>query len=306
VSGYSNLANAYAGLGRLEEAKATLQLMVQRKLGAAQAHQQLAGIAWAQNDPVTMEKELAMANVPPVGELTLNAIHSSIAACGGQMKLQRELGIKAREGAMQLGLKDAAGNELVQEGIFEVIVGEKQKGLQDAQAALKLSSAPNVITNAAIIMAIEGQDKPAMKLAQDVASKRPYDTMMQFVMLPLVKASVDLAHGEAAKAIDETDGALVYSRVNTGLLYLRGLAYLKLGQSGDAVQAFQKILTLRGISNFDAAVSLANLGLARAYAAQGDKVHGRLAYQDFFAAWKDADPDVPALIAAKAEYAELQ
>jgi len=306
VSGYSNLSNAYAGLGRLEESKATLQLMVQRKLGASQAHLQLAGIAWAQNDSATMEKELQLGNVPPVGEMTTNAIHSSLAACGGQMKLMRELGVRARENALQLGLKDAAANQLVQEGIFEVIVGEKQRGLQDAQGALKISMAPGVVTNAAIILGIEGQDKQAMKLAQEVASKRPYDTMMQFVMVPLVKASIDLAHGDAAKAIDQTDGALVYSRVNTGLLYLRGLAYLKLGQAGDAVQAFQKIQTLRGISTFDAAIPLANLGLARAYEAQGDHVHSRMAYQDFFAAWKEADPDVPVLRAAKNEYEKLQ
>jgi tetratricopeptide (TPR) repeat protein len=129
---------------------------------------------------------------------------------------------------------------------------------------------------------------------------------MQFVMLPLVRASADYAHGNYAKVIDETDGALVYARANTGLLYLRGLAYLKLGQSGDAVQAFQKILDLRAISQFDPIISLANLGLGRAYAAQNDQARSRVAYQNFLAAWKDADPDVPVLKEAKAEYAKLQ
>jgi tetratricopeptide (TPR) repeat protein len=137
-------------------------------------------------------------------------------------------------------------------------------------------------------------------------SKRPYDTMMQFVMLPLVRATAEYSHGNYAKVIDETDGALVYSRANTGLLYLRGLAYLKLGQGGDAAQAFQKILDLRGISQFDPIMSLANLGLGRAYAGQGDQARSRVAYQNFLAAWQDADPDVPILKEAKAEYGKLQ
>ncbi len=306
VSGYSNLAMAYAGLGRLEEAKATLNLMVQRKLGVTQAHAQLAGLAWAQNDPATMERELQLANSGPAGELNVTAIHSAIAFCGGQMKAGRDLGEKTREGALRLNLKDTAAGEYTQEGVVEAIVGEKQRAIEAAQGALKMTSAPAVVLNATIIMAIEGQDKQAMKLAQDVASKRPYDTNMQFVMLPLVRASAALAHGDAAKAIDETDGALVYARANTGLLYLRGLAYLKLGQGGDAVQAFQRILDLRGVSTFDSTMALANLGLGRAYAAQGDQARSRVAYQNFFALWKNADPDVPILKEAQAEYGKLQ
>jgi eukaryotic-like serine/threonine-protein kinase len=303
---YNNLAAIYNGLGRLEEAKATVEQMLQRKLGVAQAHQMLAGLAWAQNDTATMEKELQLADVPPAGDLTLNAIHSSIAMGAGQVKAARDLGARARASAMQLHLNDAAANEYLQEGVFEVIIGNKQQALLDAQEGMKISSVPNVVTNAAIIMAIEGQDKQAMKLVEDVAAKRPYDTMVQFVMLPLVKACVDLAHGQAAKAIDETDGAMVYSRANTGMLYLRGLAYLKLGQAGDAVQAFQKILDLRGVSPFDPAITLANVGLARAYAAQGNKAQSRISYQNFLADWKNADPDVPILREAKAEYAKLQ
>jgi tetratricopeptide (TPR) repeat protein len=306
VSGYSNLSNAYAGLGRLEEAKVALNSMLQRKLGISQAHSQLAGIAWAENDPATMERELQLANTGPTGELTVSGTHSAIAFCGGQMKNGRDLGTKFRESALRLNLKDGAANEYVQEGIIGVIVGEKQKPLEAAQAALKMSNAPSVVLNSAVIMAIEGQDKQALKLAQDVADKRPYDTMIQFVMMPLVRASAAYAHGNAAKVIDETDGAMVYARGNTGVLYLRGLAYLKLGQSGDAVQAFQKILDLRGVSNFDAGISLAHLGLARAYSLQGDQARSRVSYQNFFALWKDADPDVPILGEAKAEYGKLQ
>jgi tetratricopeptide (TPR) repeat protein len=306
VSGYSNLAQSYAGLGRLEEAKATLNEMLQRKLNVSQVHQQLAGLAWAQNDTATMEREIQLANTGPAGELNVIADHSALAYGAGEMKAGRDLGQKVRDAALRLNLKDSAANEYTQEGVMEAITGDKKKALEAAQGALKISMAPNVAVSAATIMAIEGDDKQAMKLAEDIASKRPYDTMMQFVMIPLVRACADYAHGNPAKVIDETDGALVYSRANTGLLYLRGLAYLKLGQNGDAVQTFQKILDLRGISNFDPVMPLANLGLGRAYAAQGDQARGRVAYQNFLAQWKDADPDVPILKEAKAEYGKLQ
>jgi tetratricopeptide (TPR) repeat protein/predicted Ser/Thr protein kinase len=306
VSGYSNLAQSYAGLGRLEEAKATLNEMLQRKLNVSQVHQQLAGLAWAQNDTATMEREIQLANTGPAGELNVIADHSALAYGAGQMKAGRDLGQKVRDAALRLNLKDSAANEYTQEGVMEAITGDKKKALEAAQGALKISMAPNVAVSAATIMAIEGDDKQAMKLAEDIASKRPYDTMMQFVMIPLVRACADYAHGNPAKVIDETDGALVYSRANTGLLYLRGLAYLKLKQDGDAVETFQKILDLRGISNFDPVMPLANLGLGRAYAAQGDQARGRVAYQNFLAQWKDADPDVPILREAKAEYGKLQ
>jgi len=306
LSGYANVAQAYAGLGRVEEAKATVNQMLVRNLAVPLAHSQLAAIAWVQNDPATMERELESANGGPVGELNVLGIRTALAFCAGQMKAGRDLGAKTRDAAVRLNLKDAAANEYEQEGVMEALVGEKQNALADAQQALKLSSAPANVVNAAIILTIEGQDKQAMKLAQDVASKRPYDTLMQFVMLPLVRAGIDYTHGNPARTIDETDGAMVYARTNTGLLYLRGLAYLKLNQPGDAVQAFQKILDLRSVSAFDSTLSLANLELGRAYAAEGDMARSRVAYQNFLALWKDADPDVPILKQAKAEYANLQ
>jgi len=306
VSGYSNLAQAYAGLGRVEEAKATVNQMLVRKLAVPQAHSLLAAVAWVQNDPATMERELESANGGPAGEFTVSGIRTALAFCAGQMKAGRDLGAKTRDAAMRLSLKDAAANEYAQEGVMEALVGEKQNALADAQEVLKLTSAPATVVNAAIILTIEGQDKQALKLAQDVASKRPYDTLMQFVMLPLVRAGIDYTHGNPAKAIDETDGAMVYARTNTGLLYLRGLAYLKLNQPGDAVQAFQKILDLRSVSAFDSTSSLANLELGRAYAAQGDMARSRVAYQNFLALWKNADPDVPILKEAKTEYGKLQ
>ena len=99
---------------------------------------------------------------------------------------------------------------------------------------------------------------------------------------------------------------MVYARTNTGVLYVRGLAYLKLGKGAEAAQAFQRILDLRTFALLDPIAPVAQLGLARAYALQGDKARSRIAYQDFLALWKDADPNLPLLREAKAEYARIQ
>src|SRR5262249_20582029 len=129
--------------------------------------------------------------------------------------------------------------------------------------------------------------------------RRPYDTNVQFVSIPVVRAAIDLNHGQYSKVIDELDGAMVYGRINTGVIYLRGLAFLKMGRANDAVQAFQRMLDLRAVSTFDPALSVGKVGLGRAYAMQGDNARSRVAYQDFFSLWKDADPDVPLLREAK-------
>jgi tetratricopeptide (TPR) repeat protein len=163
-----------------------------------------------------------------------------------------------------------------------------------------------VVLNCATALALAGENSRAAKLADDVAQKRPYDTLVQFVEVPLVKAQIELNQGNPAKAIDLLDGALVYARANSGVLYVRGNAYLKAGRGADAVQAFQRLQDLKNIINIDPVMPLAKLGLARAYVIADDKARARVAYQDFLALWKDADPNVPLLREVKAEYARLQ
>jgi predicted Zn-dependent protease len=172
--------------------------------------------------------------------------------------------------------------------------------------ALKMSNSPSVALNAAITLAIAGEDKKAAKLVDEVARQRPYDTLVQFVSVPLVKAQIEINHGNPAKAIDLLDGAMLYARVNTAVLYVRGNAYLRAGQGGEAAQAFQRLLDLRNVFPVDPLIPLAHLGLGRAYALQNDAARSRIAYQDFLAQWKDADEDVRLLQQAKAEYGKVQ
>jgi serine/threonine protein kinase/tetratricopeptide (TPR) repeat protein len=306
VTGYSNLSQAYVGLNRLDEAKATLNQALQKKLGSSLLHLQLAGIAMAQNDMATAEREVELTKVGPDGEMNVLGGRSAMAACHGQMRQSREFGQKSREAAQRLNLKEGAANQYSQEAGMEAIYLNKARALEDVAQALKISNSPNVVLNSAIALAIAGEDKKAAKLADDVARQRPYDTLVQFAAVPLVKAQIEINHGNPAKAIDLLDGAMIYARVNTAVLYVRGNAYLKAGQGGEAVQAFQRLLELRNVFPIDPLIPLANLGLGRAYALQNDTAHSRVAYQDFLAQWKDADADVRLLQQAKAEYAKVQ
>ncbi len=306
ASGYSNTAVAYAGLNRLDEAKATFNESLQHSGGVPIAHSGLATIAWLQGDKDGTERELDAMKNSPQGEFQVTGLRSAMAAYAGQLKVSRDFGQKQREAAARLGFKEAAATEYAQEAFTEATFLNKARALEDVNQAMKLSQSPNVVLFCAGTLAVVGENARAAKLADEVAQKRPYDTLVQFVIVPLIKAQIEINQGNPGKAIDLLDSALVYARANSGVLYIRGNAYLKAGRGSDAVQAFQRLLDLKNMITVDPVMPLAKVGLARAYVLAGDKAQARVAYQDFFALWKDADPDIPLLREVKAEYAKLQ
>ena len=150
----------------------------------------------------------------------------------------------------------------------------------------------------------------ALSLADEIQRERPNDTIAQNVAVPAIRALALLslanpAKADPAKALDLENTAAVYGRANTGVLLVRGKAYFMLGRLAEAQQDFQKIIDSR-YEGPDATLTLAQVELGRLYQKQGDLPKARIAYQNFLAAWKDADPDVPLLKQAKAEYAKLQ
>ena len=158
----------------------------------------------------------------------------------------------------------------------------------------------------ATALAAGGEGKLSQEIAEEVAKSRPEDTTVQAIGLPLIRAEVAVNSGNARKAVEVLSSATPYDKANTGILYARGMAYLKSGQASEASREFQKVLSLHAFAPTDLLVPMSQLGLGRAYALQGDTTKARTANQDFFALWKDADPDIPILKEAKAEYAKLQ
>jgi serine/threonine protein kinase/tetratricopeptide (TPR) repeat protein len=306
IRGYYLAGPAFMGLNRVDEAKAFLNAGLQRNPNFVSIHDRLADIAYAQGDLPTMEKEEAFLHDQPDLAMNVNTRHGDIAASHGQLQRARDFYQKTGQVAHRLELKDPEAQSLTSQGWMLALFGYPKESIEAAKAALAISQDFVVKLVAAGEMALSGENKKALALASEAAKDRPSDTLVQSVFVPFVQAAVALNGGNAKNAVELLQAGLTYDKATPPNLYLRGMAYLKMGQGTDAAQQFEKILALRNFAPADPLQSMAHLGLGRAYALSGDTAKSRTAYQDFFALWKEADPDVPLLKQAKVEYAKLQ
>jgi predicted Zn-dependent protease len=197
----------------------------------------------------------------------------------------------------------------------EALFGYADSARQNAAAAVSLApGSRDAEAQAALAYALAGDAAHAQSLADDLDKRFPQDTIVQSVWLPTIRAQIETGRKNSARSIELLQAATPYelgmltgSAINSCLypVYVSAMAYLSEQQGPAAVAEFQKILDHRGLLWNCATGALARLGLARAYAMQGDTAKAKAAYQDFLTLWKDADPDIPILIAAKAEYGKL-
>ena len=162
---------------------------------------------------------------------------------------------------------------------------------------------------AALALAFAGDAVRARTLADDLANRFPDHTIVQSYDVPTIRAQLALSHDDPSRAIEILQAAVPYELSDAGALYpvyVRGKAYLAAHKGNEAAAEFQKIHDHPGIVVNSPIGALAHLGLGRAYVLSGDKAKAKSAYQDFLTIWKDADPDIPVLKQAKAEYANLQ
>jgi eukaryotic-like serine/threonine-protein kinase len=192
--------------------------------------------------------------------------------------------------------------------------GNREQARAEAHAAVNLAPNRDVRVMAALALARAGDTAGAEKLAAELDKTFPLDTLVQRYWLPTIRAGVALERNDPNRAIEllKVASTIELSSVTADLtiflcpVYLRGEAYLRLHDGNGAAVEFQKFIDHRGVvMNFPWG-ALARLGLARAYAMQGDTAKARTAYQDFLALWKDADADIPILKQANAEYAKLK
>ena len=304
--GYANSASAYLGLNRVEEAKAIANEGLRLHPDFLSLRDILANIALAQGDLAAMEREETLAKVQSDLEYSVHFRHAEIAASHGQFHQAEDFYEKARQVGKRVEIKSAEAGAISERASVRALAGNRKEAIESANASLAIFQDYNQKLQVAGILAFAGDRKKALDLAAEVAKSRPDDILVQALFVPLVQAATALDSGDAAKAIELLKPASAYDRGSTPVLYLRGLAYIKNKQGAEAVQEFQRILALRNFSPADPLMSLAHLGLGRAYALEGDSQKSRTAYQDFLALWKDADPDLPILKEAKAEYARLQ
>jgi len=308
MSAYENLVIAYIGLNRLDEARATLNTASKIKPGAVSLMS--ASLDWAQGKDAEIEQNLQKAASTPDGEMGVLNFRGNVAASRGQIRLAREFARKTQDAIDRMHLQGRADIEVQLAGV-EAIVGNRNEAISRANEALRAYRTFNIMWNAAVALAAAGEQQRAMSLAAEIQRTRPNDTIAQNVAVPMTHAIVSLhpsgsAKPEPEKAIDQLNTAALYMRSSTGVLYARGLAYKQAGHYDEAAQDFQKILDWRPLHGPDIVAPVAQLELGRVYQKQGDAAKARIAYQNFLALWKDADPDVPLLLQAKAEYAKLQ
>jgi tetratricopeptide (TPR) repeat protein len=233
------------------------------------------------------------------------------AAYSGRLEKARAYYSQAVASAERAGEKEGAADYEATVALTEALFGNAEEARHRAASALRFSKGRDVQNGAALAQALTGEASRAQALADDLDKRFPEDTIVRFNYLPTVQARIALSHNDAPKSVEALETATPYELgdVGTGRLYpvyVRGLAYLTSHHGTEAAAEFQKIIDHRGIVLNSPVGALAHLGLARAFALQGDAAKSRAAYQDFLTLWKDADTDIPVLIAAKAEYAKLK
>jgi eukaryotic-like serine/threonine-protein kinase len=310
---YNALVFSYVNVNRLDEARATAQEAQAHNLDSPWIHLFLYGIDFLQHDGAGMERESAGLMGKPGWEDTILGAEADTAAYGGRFAKARELTRRASDSAQRDDEKESAAGYEAEAAVREALVGNMSQAKQQALAALALSTGRDVEAVSAIALGLAGDAPQATRLAADLAKRFPEDTFVQFEYLPMIHAAAALQGGSANKALEALAPAAPYELGSTAAFlfslypaYLRGEAYLAAHQGSAAAAEFQKFVDHRGVVVNEPIGALAHLGLARAYALSGDTVKAKSAYQDFLGLWKDADPDIPILKQARAEYAKLQ
>jgi len=308
---YENLAVSYFFLNRLDEARSTIEEAWAKKLDTPYVHLLAFNLAFVQNDAAGMAQQMAWVRGKRGLEDLFLAVQADAAAYSGQLGKARELSRQAVASAQNAEEKETAQGYEASAALREALFGYPAEARKLASAALKLSKGRNVESQAALALAMIGDAARVQALADDLSKQFPDDTIVQFNVLPTLNARLALNRNEPLKAIEALQTATPYELgilgTGTGLypVYVRGKAYLAAREGSKAASEFQKIIDHRSIA-LNPLGALANLGLARAYVLQGDTVKAKAAYQDFLTLWKDADPDIPVLKEAQAEYAKLQ
>ena len=314
VDNYVNLGFAYTNLNWLDEAEAVYKQAEERKLENEFLLVNRYQLAFLKSDTTVQLAQLVSAAMgKPGAEDYLLAMQADTEGWYGKLKDAHELTGRAMDSAQHNDAKETAATYQAAAALREVASGNLEQARAEANAALKLAPNRDVRAIAALALARAGDTAEAEKLAAALDKTFPLSTVVQRYWLPTIRAGVALERRDPNRAIELLKVAstieLGFPTNLTMLLcpaYLRGEAYLMLHNGNRAAAEFQKFVDRRGlVANFPWG-ALARLGLARAYALQGDTAKARAAYQDFLTLWKDADPDVPILKQAKTEYAKLQ
>jgi DNA-binding winged helix-turn-helix (wHTH) protein/Tfp pilus assembly protein PilF len=318
--GYANLAASYMALERLDEAENTLERASERRLEIPDFFVLRYVIAFLKGDKVGTEREAALARERRGVDDWMSNSEGFVLAYSGHLEAARKMSRLAADLARKTERRDTEALYEADAAVREALFGNVSIARQRAVDALALSQSRDVAFGVGFALALSGDSSRSQELTENLSRRLPEDTRVQFTFAPTLRALLALNHSQPPKAVELLQTAIPYEggSPSTGgsefLLgasslypaYVRGLAYLAAHQGVEAAGEFQKIFDHRGIVASDPIGALAHLQLGRAYALAGDMTKAQSAYQDFLSLWKEADPDIPILKQAKAEYAKLQ
>ncbi|MFZ0284225.1 MAG: serine/threonine-protein kinase [Terriglobales bacterium] len=304
---YVTLSYGYAALGRRDESQQMIDLGLKQFPNSEAVHWAALWMALTFEKPDEVQRLLAWAKGRP-GEYTFLELQAFALQGAGKLRLSGELTQQIVEMEKNQNLKEVEFRELGQLALVQADFGDCAQARQTA-ATLPSSKTQDALSFTGLVFATCGEAEKAEAAAGELGKTYPLDTLVQKLTLPQIRGRMELQRGDGAKAIEELRPTETYQfgYVAVGVpAYLRGLAYLQEKQGRQATAEFRKVLDHKSAFGPFPYSSLAQLGLARGYALSGDAAKARIAYQDFFTLWKDADADIPILKEAKAEYAKLQ
>jgi eukaryotic-like serine/threonine-protein kinase len=314
--GYFILSSSDLALERADEARNMLQRAFQRNLHSPELAVQQYVVDFWRDDKAKMEEDVAEAQGESGLEDLISNSDALALAYSGHLAEARRTSVRAADLAQKADHPGMAALYETQAALREGLFGNQIAAKQRAVAALGLSKSRDVEYGAGFALALAGDYSRSQALTNDLANRFPDDTTARFSYVPTLRAVLALKLGEPVRAIELLQTTIpyefgiapgiLYDSGNFYAVYIRGQSYLAAHQNREAADEFQKILDHRGIVLSDPIGALVHLQMGRAYASAGETAKAKSAYRDFLALWKDADPDIPVLKQANAEYAKLQ
>ncbi|MGB9360069.1 MAG: hypothetical protein WCA99_00600, partial [Candidatus Sulfotelmatobacter sp.] len=263
-------------------------------------------------DSAEMERQVAWGAGRPGEEDQMLNIDADTQAYYGHLEKARDLARRASDSAVRSDAKETGAQWLAFQGLREAELGNVAPARQAVTRALALAPGRDVKVLSALVLARTGEASQSRTLLESLEKSEPSNSYLKVYWFPVIEASIDMAQQAPDRAIVALEPSLPYELggpppgTTMYPAYIRGLAYLAQKNGPLAAAEFQKFLDHSGVVQNFLLGSLARLQLARAYAISGDTAKAKASYKDFLTLWKDADPDIPILKEAKAEYAKLQ
>jgi serine/threonine protein kinase/tetratricopeptide (TPR) repeat protein len=307
---YQNVADAYERLNRFDEARAIAEQGVAQDMGRW-TRLTLYELAFIRGDEAAQRHELELAAGKP-DEPIMILYHARAECARARLRPARAAYSQSERLSQSLGYKEFTGIILANQAVCEAELGNLTEARQRISDALAVSRDRDTLGNVSRALALTGDTTRSQKTSEDLVREYPTDTLLNKVLVPVIQAANDLQRNQPEQAVAHLEAATPYElgsdpgSARYWVNHIRGQAFLRLKEGANAAAEYQIILDHRGINPTDVIYTLAYLGLGRAYALQGNITSAKSAYQDFFAACKDGDPQTPTLKEAKMEYAKLQ